>query len=173
MNVMRFPDQDKYRNKGARKAFTLIEILLVLALLTVISSIAFPSIARWQRSFELDQTAQQVCEFLQNSRLDAIGHALPVHVVVDLSVHELRRKQLWDSSRLEDQKAANKCKLPENFEFQMLFRHDDELVQCDSSLVFHANGTAANAKIAILDKRFGDVRLITTSRLTGTVRVVE
>lgn len=68
----------------SRRGYTLWEVLLVLSLLVVITSISFPTISRAYASYSLKQAAATVSEQLTATRLHAIDGGLPYLVSFEL-----------------------------------------------------------------------------------------
>jgi len=66
-----------------RRAFTLVELILVMALLTTIMAIALPSIARSFRQHNLEQEAARLLAVTEYGRDEAISEGVPMSVWVD------------------------------------------------------------------------------------------
>jgi len=65
------------------RAFTLIELILVLALLTIVTSLAAPSLSRFFRGRTLDSEARQLLSLTHAARSRAISEGFPVLLWID------------------------------------------------------------------------------------------
>ena len=65
------------------RAFTLIELILVLALLVVITSIAAPAMARFIRGRALDSEARRVVALMHAGQSRAVSEGMPMMFWVD------------------------------------------------------------------------------------------
>ena len=66
-----------------RRAFTLIELILVLALLVVITSIAAPAMARFIRGRALDTEARRLIALMHAAQSRAVSEGMPMMLWVD------------------------------------------------------------------------------------------
>jgi len=65
------------------KAFTLIELILVLALLTVITALAAPSLSRSFRKGDLENQALALLAATEYARSEAVSQGVPMTLWVD------------------------------------------------------------------------------------------
>ena len=72
--------QNKWR---CRRAFTLIELILVLALLVVITSLAAPAMANFIRGRALDSEARRLFALMHAGQSRAVSEGLPMMLWVD------------------------------------------------------------------------------------------
>lgn len=68
---------------GNRAGFTLIELILVLALLVIITSIAVPSMARFIRGRALGAEAQRMVALMHATQSRAVSEGMPMVLWVD------------------------------------------------------------------------------------------
>jgi type II secretion system protein H len=68
---------------GNRRAFTLIELILVLALLVIITSIAVPSMSRFIRGRALDSEAQRMMALMHAAQSRAVSEGAPMMLWLD------------------------------------------------------------------------------------------
>ncbi len=71
------------QNNFRRCAFTLIELILVLALLVIITSIAVPAMSRFIRGRALDSEARRLSALLHAAQSRAVSEGMPMMLWVD------------------------------------------------------------------------------------------
>jgi type II secretion system protein H len=71
------------QNSFRRCAFTLIELILVLALLVIITSIAVPAMSRFIRGRALDSEARRMSALLHAGQSRAVSEGMPMMFWVD------------------------------------------------------------------------------------------
>jgi prepilin-type N-terminal cleavage/methylation domain-containing protein len=69
---------------GRRQAFTLIELLLVMALLTVVFAISMPSLARFFRGRAIDMEARRLVSVARHAQSRAASEGMPMELWVDV-----------------------------------------------------------------------------------------
>lgn len=69
--------------KTCSRAFTLIELILVLALLAIVTSLAAPSLSRFFRGRALDSEARQLLSVTHAAQSRAVAEGFPVLVWID------------------------------------------------------------------------------------------
>ena len=67
----------------ARRAFTLIELILVLALLVIITSLAAPAMANFIRGRALDSEARRLAALMHAGQGRAVSEGMPMMLWVD------------------------------------------------------------------------------------------
>jgi len=73
----------EYSGSTGKRAFTLIELILVLALLVIITSIAAPSMANFVRGRALDSEARRMIALMHAAQSRAVSEGLPMVLWVD------------------------------------------------------------------------------------------
>ena len=68
---------------GHRRAFTLIELILMLALLVVITSITVPAMARFMRGRALDTEARRLVALMHAAQSRAVSEGMPMMLWLD------------------------------------------------------------------------------------------
>jgi len=71
------------QNRFRRCAFTLIELILVLALLVIITSIAVPAVSRFVRGRALDSEARRLFALTHAAQSRAVSEGVPMLLWVD------------------------------------------------------------------------------------------
>lgn len=174
------------RDRGAR-AFTLIEILLVLALLVVTVAIVWPGLARVQARSRLQQAAASVRSRLAEMHLDAVRHMQSYEFRYTPGRSQFRIACLESkAARLQSQSRPDRnveAELPPGFRFDelpdSLTRRPhvrpggsdvQNVAEWSQPIVFFPDGTASDAEFAVTDPR-GNALVISVRRLTSSVRV--
>src|SRR5437868_4904235 len=72
------------RNNRARGAFTLIELILVMALLVIVIAVTFPSLQSFFRGRTLDSEGRRFLTLTRYARNRAVSEGVPMTIWVDL-----------------------------------------------------------------------------------------
>lgn len=72
-----------FRHSDTRGAFTMIELILVLALLVIVTSIAVPPMARFIRGRALDSEAMRLMALMHAAQSRAVSEGAPMMLWVD------------------------------------------------------------------------------------------
>jgi len=73
----------KVRHSGGRRGFTLIELILVLALLVIVTSLAAPAISNFVRGRALDSEARRLAALMHAGQSRAVSEGAPMVVWLD------------------------------------------------------------------------------------------
>lgn len=71
-----------------RRGFTLIEYLVVVGLVALTSSLAYPSYRRWLRQETTHQTAEQLADLLRTAQERSVGEQLIYGVLIEPDVNQ-------------------------------------------------------------------------------------
>ena len=132
--MTRFAISDQYLCRFRRSAFTLLELMIVLALMAFLVAIAWPTLRRPLNRSATQEAARQLVEELGSARLDAIetGQVMAFR-------YELGGSRYWigpaDAMGLDDE-------LPEGDELESV---DDELLP---ESVAHESGAESDSSFA-------------------------
>ncbi|NLY58914.1 MAG: prepilin-type N-terminal cleavage/methylation domain-containing protein, partial [Gammaproteobacteria bacterium] len=74
------------------KGFTLVELMVVIALLTIIATVAIPSLSTLMRDNRTEAQAEELNALLQYARSEAVTRKTPTEVTVDTSNGEVEVK---------------------------------------------------------------------------------
>ncbi|TWT90148.1 Type II transport protein GspH [Pseudobythopirellula maris] len=175
----RTPDlaQPRVLRGASRRAFTLIEVLLVLSLIVLVAGIAAPMLEGTLRGSQLNAAAERLAREWATARLDAIRLGRPVAFRMTL-----------DSAacRVEAQGAGESAtvRLPRDFSLDEIVLADlrvapfgstiDLAVVADAkqtpAIVFRPDGAACDVE-AVLQAEDGRRKRVVLRSLTGAARV--
>jgi prepilin-type N-terminal cleavage/methylation domain-containing protein len=74
---MRIEPQRNYLRRDRTRGFTIVELVVVMAVIMIISAVALPSFMRAYRIYQLDDAATQVAGILKFTRYEAIRVNVP------------------------------------------------------------------------------------------------
>lgn len=73
-----------------RSGFTLVEMIVVLALVGILSAVAAPSVNQWIQNYRAKTTARQLMSDLQSARTKAVAERLEFRLSVDTANNEFK-----------------------------------------------------------------------------------
>jgi prepilin-type N-terminal cleavage/methylation domain-containing protein len=71
----------KFKNRGADNGFTLIEMLVVMAIMAILAGIAIPMFSVMVPDYKLKQAAQDLYSNLQNAKMEAVRKNNPQQII--------------------------------------------------------------------------------------------
>ena len=100
-----------------RRAFTLIELILVMALITIVVSVSLPSLKGFFRGRDLDSEARRFLSLTHYAASRAVAEGVPMELYVDTQqkLYGLRAQ----AGFLESDSKAVQYKLPEELSFEV------------------------------------------------------
>lgn len=100
-----------------RRAFTLIELILVMALITIVVSVSLPSLKSFFRGRDLDSEARRFLSLTHYASSRAVAEGVPMELYVDTQqkLYGLRAQ----AGFLESDRRAVQYKLPEELSFEV------------------------------------------------------
>ena len=144
MNLCSNPTQSR---RPAQQAFTLVELIAVMALLVTVIAIASPSLAGFFRGRAVDAEARRVLSLTRQGQSRAAAEGLPMILWVDLNQRTYGLET--DSSFVDEDKKAVEYKLDGSVTMEV---GTTESLQTSitSSTLFDSGNTTGNSKHASL-----------------------
>jgi len=143
---------------SCRRAFTLIELILVLALLAVVTSLAAPSLSRFFRGRSLDSEARQLLSLTHAGRSRAVADGFPMLLWID---SQRRAYGLQEEGATQSGNTQDADPKADEFDFG-----DNVQVEALSASPVSVNGKSLPA-IRFLPDGTADENSPTSVRLTG------
>ena len=144
--------------RSCRRAFTLIELILVLALLAVVTSLAAPSLSHFFRGRALDSEARQLLSLTHAGQSRAVADGFPMLLWIDA---QQRAYGLQVEGTTRNGDAQDTDPKAEEFAFG-----DNVQVEAVNASPVSVNGQSLPA-IRFLPDGTADENSPTTLRLTG------
>ncbi|MCK5843900.1 MAG: hypothetical protein KAG97_04275 [Victivallales bacterium] len=157
-----------------RRRFTLVEIMVVIAILILVSALAYSYIGKTPSTLNLRKTACEIERVLLTARLQASLRGTSRDVVFDsesktfslAEAAEAGRGAEIDSEMSAEGGCRESCGIPENIAVSFSGSNVDE-----PRFTFFSDGSASCPETRLEFK--GHVILVSVSKLTGMVRIVE
>lgn len=149
----------RLRAPGAGAGFTLIEILVVLAILGFALTLIVGYRQPWSNALGLDGTARELASGLRLARAQAIARDRPVAFTLDLKTHRYRID------------AGRPRRLPDKVAVTFLTIRGETARSTQASIRFNPDGSSTGGRIS-LDEA-GRRMAVGVDWLTGRVGVVD
>ena len=154
--------------RETRSAFTLMEMLIVLAVIALILGVSIPFFASFTKGAKLKTAAKDITAVLNTARSLAITHRRNYSVTFDYSA----RPHSYYISDEDDQLYEKKYYLPSSIRFNRPLSPDEPTTFTSGKATFSSTGglTGSAGSVWIADKR-EDFRRISVSNTTGRVKI--
>lgn len=137
----------------ATAGFTLVEMLVVLAIMALVAAIAAPGLVSNYRTKTLETLAGEITMRLRLSRTSAIATARPKQVVVDLGTRVIRFGE------------RDSVALPDDVKMTVITGQETVVAGRQTVLTFLPDGSASGMDISLQQK--GRTTRIAVNWLTG------
>lgn len=144
---------------GTPPGFTLLEVLVVVALMAIIASLTAPLVAGARSGAEAQVSARQVAATLRKSRSQAIIENRELVVTVDVEGHSIG---------IDDEVAQN---LPDSLRIRVYSAHFEHQDGDTAGIGFFPDGSSTGGEIILQDGR--SAYHVQIEWLTGQVAIVE
>ncbi|MER9918747.1 MULTISPECIES: GspH/FimT family pseudopilin [unclassified Mesorhizobium] len=140
-------------DQQAEAGFTLVEMLVVLAIMALVAAIAAPGLVSHYRSKSLETLAGEITMRLRLSRTSAIATARPREVLVDLGARTIRFGE------------RDVFALPDDVKLTVVTGQETVVAGRQTVLTFLPDGSASGMDISLQQK--GRTARIAVNWLTG------
>ena len=152
---------------GRRAAFTLVEMLVVLAIIAMLLGISLPFTSGFGKGLKIKTSARAILGTLRVARSNAVTYREKYSVIFDVDSGEY-----WIEDS-DDRIVEKKRRLPSSIEFKIPDDEEaDPVTFEDDEVVFYTTGSAkgASGSITITDRQ-GTSRSISIIASTGKITV--
>ncbi len=148
------------RNRG----FSLLELIMVVALIALVVSVTYPSLTKGLVSVHLRTTGRQVLNTLRYAREKAITEQKVMKVWADRSTQKILLTDEFGDG-------AKTISMPKDVKIVGLALSGEEIVEGPLVVRFLSNGSAENAEIILKSDTGGMLRVV-TDPITGGARIL-
>jgi len=139
------------------KGFTLIEVLVVLALLAALTAVVAPSVGRGFGAIELQTSARQVAATLRLARMKAVREQQVVGVGFDIQKNEIEIIR-------EDLAFRRTFELPDSIRIERVVRKGEEPLSNEKvTCLFIPNGLSESLQVWLRNKRGRQIKVVQDS----------
>ena len=154
--------------KNDIKGFTLIEVLIVICLMGILMTVAYPSFSQWQKNAQFKTAARDLAGAMMEARSRAISSNLVHEIVFDLVANTYKLNQLSEGGSVvmliyNNQnfpasikiKAKSDCSVSadNDYKFQFLpngiFKNNDDIVGDDYICIMDKVSDARKFQVGI------------------------
>jgi len=142
--------------------FTLLELLIVMALLGVLTAVVYPSIGRGMSTLRLRTASRQIAAAIRLARSKALREQQTYYLQFDI-----KRRAVALSS--EDMKYQRSFSLPEGVVFRQvaLLGEDNGPNSTDRAYYFAPNGLGENIEVRIANSHGRQMKIIQSSMVNS------
>ena len=146
-----------------RRGFSLVELLLVLSLMVVLTSLTLPGVLRWQNGVGMERALSLLQVQLQETRLIAIKTGEPWKLVLPQNGRPGQRLQSAMSAMLDKR---NEFNWPAGISCLNMETQTSEI-----AIICHPDGTVTACTLQFKDAH-GQQTMLQIDRLTGAASIV-
>jgi len=147
----------KKNKKNNNKGFSLLELLLVIALVGLLSALVVPSVSKSLASVRLKTAAKKTAAIFRYARNQAVFKKKPFWILVDKEVSGVAVLDEPFSGGTDDSRDAfaslpSSAKVflyPEGVLVDNLFVGDQEITDSQSVFIFYPNGSCSGGEIVL------------------------
>lgn len=157
--------------RSGRRAFTLLELMLVTIILAIASAVVVPNFALRGRRMELASSAEQLVYTIRFGQLHAISKGRPVRLVAHNNSYWLEadaRKGLDELNEL--MKKPDYQPVKERWGRRVVLPRNIQLTELREPIEIFPNGTISAADLKVC--RDQDCLLVSTTQQLGRVKVI-
>lgn len=158
---MQMSPRVKIPNKN--RAFTLVEMSLVITLFALFATMVIPSIAHWRAGIPYRQFPGKLMQLIAEAREDSIQTRTPRSLGYDESTGELR--VFWIDPDTSQEQEGKRLALPTGIQMNRLVLQDTDTAPSAWKLTFYPDGTADRAGFEMRDE--DQSMSVTVSELGG------
>jgi type IV fimbrial biogenesis protein FimT len=148
------------------KGFTIIELMVVIAIIAILSAIAVPNMVRWRSNMQFNSAVRMLKSAIENTRMNAIKSNMPARLDFVDGGHSFDTV-VWDLAA-NDFNVARTYRLPPGVVLENSDFANDQLQFTSRGMPLNALGGAL-----VLQNTAGDLcRQIVVDNV-GTSRIVE
>lgn len=144
---------------GSQKGFTLLEILIVLAVIILVLAVSYPSLSRGTAALSLRTTGRDILSTFRYAREKAVTQQSGMIVTVDRENQKLRLTDDFGEGNRE-------YILPENVRIQRVVLGGTETEEGSAAVRFLPNGSSDTVEI-ILQSRNGSLLKVVSDPISG------
>ena len=156
--------------RNLRNAFSLFELLLVLALLAVLTSVAVPSLQAWQSRIEVDRANGAIVEMISEARRRAVREGDSWVIRIEKQPHSLTLMNhsaiYWQST---EDIGHDRRVLSKTIQIEFFKRRDEERLD---SLIVNSQGKITPGRIWV-SQNGRRVQGYEIDRLTGGIHRIK
>lgn len=163
------------RKRPGQRGFSLIELVIVLALVGLSISLVTPSFSRFYDAVEIKAAAKKIAGVLRYTRAEAVQKGVVYQVLLDTEGRELRVEavetaQNKDLERFEEKVVKRKVPLPEGIQVKDVQIASGQESSPLPAVEFYPTG-GSNGASFLVEKRNQKAYRIKVHLITGLVEV--
>ena len=155
------------RNKSA---FTLLEALIVIFLITFVSAVATPNVIKWRNASKLRYAAENAKGDLELAKLKAIQQNNTVSVIFSATGYQIFVDANQDWNRNSGERSVRNRQLPAGISFDLA---KTSFASSGTKTRFKGRGTALNGSAYLVNSKGAEKRVKITQYGRVTVETIK